>query len=110
MSGNGGIKISDKSFAQRFDVAMTPFSSAKINKNWLDIYAVSGLKLDGVLYEKHFRNGAVDALRFFSSCLRSAIQNSDWNAFQKKRRLQAETRIRTPSAQNVLTNKRLLSI
>ena len=59
MSGNGWIKISEKSFAQRFDVAMTPFSSAKINQNWLDIYAVSGLKLDGVLYEKHLRNGAV---------------------------------------------------
>ena len=41
-----------------------------------------------------------DALRFFCSCLRSAMQNSDWNAFHKKRRGRAETRIRTHPRKN----------
>ena len=114
MSGNGWIKISEKSFAQRFDVAMTPFSSAKINQNWLDIYAVSGLKLDGVLYEKHFRNGAVKlCMTHVDSSVRAwevQCKILTLNAFHKKRRGHAETWIRNPSAQNFLINKVVLSI
>ena len=51
-----------------------------------------------------------DARRFFSSCLRSAMQNSDLKCFSQKRRGHAETWIRNPSAQNFLINKVVLSI